>query len=166
MYCNHCGAVIAETQTVCPSCGKSVIEGRVSYVARSRVAEHLHLLGILWIVSGVFWAIAAAVMLIMGRVFVFRDGPWFLPLLFSVIGTFLVVFAAARLAAGYGLLKVLPWGRTLALVLAFISLFDPPFGTALGIYTLFILLPHAAGDQYRRMSDAANSQALTTQRTA
>jgi hypothetical protein len=36
--------------------------------------------------------------------------------------------------------------------MAFLGLIHPPFETALGIYTLFVLLPDAAGDEYRRMS--------------
>ena len=36
--------------------------------------------------------------------------------------------------------------------MAFIALIHPPLGTALGVYTLFVLLPDAAGDEYRRMS--------------
>jgi hypothetical protein len=37
-----------------------------------------------------------------------------------------------------------------ALVMAFLNLLNFPFGTALGVYTLFVLLPDAAGDEYRQ----------------
>src|SRR5208337_4963699 len=53
---------------------------------------------------------------------------------------------------GWSLLKLQPWGRTFALVMAFTALIHPPLGTALGVYTLFVLLPDAAGDEYRQMS--------------
>ncbi|HTX16273.1 MAG TPA: hypothetical protein VMD77_13330 [Candidatus Baltobacteraceae bacterium] len=37
------------------------------------------------------------------------------------------------------------------------GLLDFPLGTALGVYTLFVLLPDAAGDEYRQMSKDARS---------
>jgi hypothetical protein len=37
-------------------------------------------------------------------------------------------------------------------VTAFLDLLHIPLGTALGVYTLYVLLPDAAGDEYRQMS--------------
>jgi hypothetical protein len=42
----------------------------------------------------------------------------------------------------------------LAIVLACFSLLDMPFGTALGIYTLVVLLPAGSEEEYRRMARA------------
>jgi hypothetical protein len=41
------------------------------------------------------------------------------------------------------------------MILGFISLFNIPFGTALGIYTLWVLLPAASDEEYRALSRAA-----------
>lgn len=41
---------------------------------------------------------------------------------------------------GIGLLKMRPWGRILALIVGFISLIRIPLGTALGIYTIWVLM--------------------------
>ena len=46
------------------------------------------------------------------------------------------------LVTGMGLRRYAPWSRNLGLGLAVLDLPIPPFGTALGIYTL-ILLPKA-----------------------
>jgi hypothetical protein len=49
------------------------------------------------------------------------------------------------------LLQREPWARTLAVVLGFVSLFfNVPFGTALGIYTLWVLLPAESDIEYER----------------
>jgi ABC-type glycerol-3-phosphate transport system permease component len=74
------------------------------------------------------------------------------PLIFLTIAAVLGVIAFASILTGWGLLKVRPWGRMLALVMGFIALLHPPFGTALGIYTLYVLLPGPAGEEYDRMA--------------
>ena len=61
----------------------------------------------------------------------------------------------AGIAAGWGLLQRQPWARMLAIVLGCISLFDMPFGTALGIYTLWVLLPAKSEEEYRQIAKAA-----------
>ena len=43
----------------------------------------------------------------------------------------------------------------LAIVWSAINLIDIPFGTALGVYTLWVLLPPASEDEYRQASRAA-----------
>jgi uncharacterized membrane protein (DUF2068 family) len=67
----------------------------------------------------------------------------------------LVLFSSAALhfVAGWGLLKLRPWGRKWALAAAFLGLIQPPFDTALAVYTLFVLLPDAAADEYQRMGE-------------
>ena len=44
-----------------------------------------------------------------------------------------------------------------ALVLAFISLFNIPFGTALGVYTLWALLPSQSQQEYEALVTARES---------
>jgi len=47
------------------------------------------------------------------------------------------------------LLQREPWARTIAIVLAFISLFtNIPVGTAMGVYTMWVLLPAASEQEY------------------
>jgi hypothetical protein len=57
------------------------------------------------------------------------------------IGILNLVRAAAGFLAGHGLLQRGAWARILALILGFLSLFNVPFGTALGVYTFWVLLP-------------------------
>lgn len=61
----------------------------------------------------------------------------------SILGGFLGLFLGARgavgLIAGWGLLTLRPWARILTIVLGILALFSFPFGTALGVYTLWVL---------------------------
>jgi hypothetical protein len=41
--------------------------------------------------------------------------------------------------AGYGLLKLRSWARVLAIILSAIRLINVPIGTALGVYSLWVL---------------------------
>jgi hypothetical protein len=75
----------------------------------------------------------------------------FLHVFLSAIALVILVKAAAGFIAGWGLLQREPWARVLALVLGFISLFNIPFGTAVGIYTMWVLLPSAAQAEYDTM---------------
>jgi hypothetical protein len=43
----------------------------------------------------------------------------------------------------------------LAVVLAFVSLLNVPFGTLLGVYTIWALLSPGAEDEYRAMAQQA-----------
>ncbi|MGH8004365.1 MAG: hypothetical protein ACRECJ_06550 [Limisphaerales bacterium] len=49
------------------------------------------------------------------------------------------VISAPGIAGGIGLLKRKYWAKILVLVLGFINLLHFPFGTALGIYTIWLL---------------------------
>jgi len=83
------------------------------------------------------------------------DVPGFVNGILQTVGYLLIIVAAAGLVAGWGLLDRQPWGRTLAIVLGAFSLIDLPFGTALGIYTLWVLLPAQSEEEFRQISTAA-----------
>lgn len=51
-----------------------------------------------------------------------------------------MIIAVPCVAGGYGLLNEKSWGRTVALVVGIIMLFNSPIGTAIGIYTLWTLM--------------------------
>jgi len=53
---------------------------------------------------------------------------------------FLTLLALPGIIGGWALFTGRSWGRPLVLVLGVLDLFNIPFGTALGIYTLWALL--------------------------
>ena len=61
----------------------------------------------------------------------------------------------AGIITGWGLLERQPWARMLAIVLGCFNLVDMPFGTGLGVYTLWVLLPAKSEEEYRQIARAA-----------
>lgn len=57
-----------------------------------------------------------------------------------VLGSFLVLLALPGIIGGWALYTERRWARPVMLVLAILQLANIPFGTALGIYTLWALL--------------------------
>jgi hypothetical protein len=120
------------------------------------VRANIRPLGILWIVVS-----ALRVLPVMGL-------PWFWPFradgdwpfwggfpghflgFFGALSGLLALMGLLGILAGWGLLSWQPWARMLAIVLGCIALIHLPFGTALGIYTLWVLLPEESAEEFRR----------------
>ena len=108
------------------------------------MATHVKILGWLHLVFGAFGLLAAFAILggsMIGGMF---TGSLTGMIGVSVVGTFAAILVAAYaipgLLAGYGLLRFAPWARILTIVLAVFELIRFPFGTALGVYSLWVLL--------------------------
>jgi hypothetical protein len=162
MFCDKCGASLRADQRFCSRCGKEFAEPMLGYPQRNRVREHVRLLGIFWLaLSALDGLMAVASYIVANTVFdmgAHPDRPAFLHPFLSLIATFVMVKAFAGFVAGWGLLHREPWARRAAVVLAFVSLFfNVPFGTALGIYTLWVLLPAASDVEYEREVRSANA---------
>jgi hypothetical protein len=63
------------------------------------------------------------------------------------------VGALLALAAGVSLLMRKSWGRIFAIVIGILALITIPFGTALGIYTLWVLAPSTSAAEYDAIAD-------------
>jgi hypothetical protein len=124
-----------------------------------RVERHIHLLGILWLAYSAFNTLGGLILLILGRTFfphlremtdVPQDVPVaFLSALLTTIGILILAKAVLGFFAGWGLLHREAWARPWTLVLAFISLFlNVPIGTAIGVYTMWVLLPAQSQQEY------------------
>jgi hypothetical protein len=68
----------------------------------------------------------------------------------GLISALWAVTGFVGIAVGWGLLTWQPWARILAIVFGCIALIHIPFGTALGIYTLWVLLPAESEREYRQ----------------
>ena len=164
MFCNACGNPLSEDQRFCMKCGQGV--GLVSTAApQNRVRQNLYTLGILWIIYSVF----RLVMLIPATIFFgrFAHLPFFADMpvgMHGMFGSLLGLFAiltviksTAGIILGVGLLHRAPWARPLALVLGVFALIHPILGTALGIYTLWVLLPQNSGQEYESLTREATA---------
>ena len=167
MFCSACGQPLDASQTICQKCGRQVTPiaspARVPY-AHTRVHRHVNTLAILWIVYSLWillhWVIALGSLAgafsnwaRMGHgfdglyAFPFMHATWLVPLITGV----LVGRAILCVVTGISLLRRAPWARTLAIVTAFLTLIRPLTGTALAIYTLWVLLPSASGQEYEQI---------------
>jgi hypothetical protein len=70
-----------------------------------------------------------------------KSGPA-IPILMGIgalVFCIMFILGLPRMIAGFGLLHYREWARILCLILSALGLVDIPFGTALGIYGLWVL---------------------------
>jgi hypothetical protein len=108
------------------------------------MSTHVKIIGWLHIVFGVlglFTAFAVFGGSMLGGLFSGSFGGMVGMGVLGTIGAIIVaVIAIPGLIAGYGLLKYYEWARILTIVIAVLELIHFPFGTILGIYSLWVLL--------------------------
>ncbi len=106
--------------------------------------DHVKIIGILWIIFGIFSLIGAffLFMVIFGVSLIPDMGdiaPGILRFVAIAAGFFLALLGVPKIIGGLGLLRQREWARILVLAVSFLSLINLPFGTALGIYSIVIL---------------------------
>lgn len=156
MFCDYCGTRVSDAARYCDVCGKTMVLIPLVPVA-SRIYMHIRRLGKLWLVFSFLRLIPALFFAIFRHPsFGFLPAmPFFLPGFVKAAAGVLLGSAVFGIIAGWGLLERQPWARVLAIVLACLNLLSMPFGTALGIYTLWVLLPARSEVEYRQISRAA-----------
>jgi hypothetical protein len=174
MVCQACGAPVVEPVHFCPKCGVQMVAAQPTYAAyppqpmrmqAPRVQRNLQTLGILWCAFGVYRVIGGLVGMFFLRAVTmgsFGSDGWpfgghmgstWMASLVPFIAVYTAVTAALALFVGYSLLTRRPWGRTLAIVVGILTLLKPLLGTALGIYTLWVMAPSASGEEYDAIAD-------------
>jgi hypothetical protein len=174
MNCSACGNAVSPDARFCPRCGGQTLfqqQPGSAYpqppLVYDRVSRNIQGLGILWLVYAglrIFSGLFGVLILhgIFGRHFGNSDfnlgwspfgSMWFASLwpmaLFSLLTSVCCI-----LLTGYALLTRQPWGRIFAIVFGILALIHLPLGTALGIYTLWVLAPGASGDEHAALADA------------
>ena len=158
MFCDRCGTRLADSASFCPSCGKSA---RVIPLmpAQSRIGGHIRLLGIFWLALSAFRLLPGLFLVSMvrhgGITFLPPEVPFFVHTILRVAGVGLLLGGVVGIIAGWGLLERQPWARMLSIVLGCFNLIDMPFGTALGVYTLWVLLPAKSEEVDNQIARAA-----------
>jgi hypothetical protein len=106
--------------------------------------KHVTILGVLYIVFGalgILVAIVVSVAVVGGGLL---SGEQETIAVTSIVGPiiafFLILVSAPGIIGGIGLLNRQSWARILVLVLGFLKLINIPFGTILGIYTIWVLM--------------------------
>jgi hypothetical protein len=68
------------------------------------------------------------------------EAPKFLGIIAVAISSFMTLLALPSIIGGWGLFKGYGWGKPVVIVLSLLQLPNVPFGTALGVYSLWVLL--------------------------
>jgi len=135
--------------------------------------DHIRILAILNIIMGGLTALLGCfILLLMGGAATFvgatirsgrygdvGDGALAVPILATIglaIAIFFFVLSLPCIIGGWGLLNYKPWSRILMIVVSTLHLFHVPFGTALGVYGLWVLLSEEA----RRILESGGSHIL------
>lgn len=170
MYCSGCGQVLAPGQTVCPQCGRPAMAPipavpGLEYQLQS-YAGKVKALSIVWFVYAGLVAVTGVASLAFANMFFnghfgyWMHGPWMHgpfppevlgPVLMRFAWVAMLVRAGLAAAAGRGLYERTPWGRIVAIVAAILCLLKFPLGTALGIWTLVVLLGYRNSTLYEQL---------------
>lgn len=123
--------------------------------------KHVDILGLLYLVWGGLFLLAGAVMLALtfGAIALVRDAAvgetaaelaaGLTAATFGTLAIIALVWGGIHASAGVALRNHRPWSRPVALVFGVLDLALLPFGTALGIYALWVLLNDEAHVQFR-----------------
>jgi len=117
--------------------------------------RHIKLLGVLNIVWGSMGALTGLFLLaifgaafgIVGTALRETQTTFAWPLIAAIGGAiagaitiYLLILSVPSIVAGIGLINFKPWARTVGIVVSALHLIHIPFGTALGIYGLWVLV--------------------------
>jgi Predicted membrane protein (DUF2127) len=177
MYCNRCGGVLSAGAQACPACGERVAGGNVvtqpvagrsmSIVPSGRVQRHIGLLAALWMINGVLRLLEVCAFTFVGHLllpgifgsnhwgvlnFPFRWSFWPMSMGLAWIAVLLGVFGVIHLVLAWGLYERKVWARPLGLVIGFLALVRFPLGTALGAYTIWVLLPEVSAREFEQIA--------------
>ena len=83
----------------------------------------------------------------------------FLGLIGALVLVVLLVLSVPGIIAGAGLLSFKPWARILTIVLSILDLANFPFGTALGVYGLWVMFDNDGARVFEQQGQAVHRTA-------
>ena len=123
--------------------------------------DHNKVIGIMHLIWGGFNALMMLflipfIIMILGPMGSDPTAPPELKTVFGIFGVFIVtitlLFSIPPLLAGYAMLKRKRWARVMGIIAACFEVLSMPFGTALGVYTMWFLF--GQGEKFHRGGDA------------
>jgi hypothetical protein len=170
VYCSGCGQALVPGQGICPQCGRPAVApvppvpGMVFQLAN--YTAKVKALSVVWFIYAAFSLLTGIAGLAFANAFLsghfgpWMHGPWASgslppewlgPAVMHFAWLILVARAGLALVAAWGLMERAQWGRIVAIVAAFLILLKFPFGTALGIWTLVVLMGYRNTTLYEQL---------------
>lgn len=136
MYCPTCGAQASTAGNFCPSCGSALGAAAPGASAATEFTRP----GLITAIAILDFLGAAAMLLSGGAVTaVGLSGEEASAAVMVALGVFFLVIGIGYGAAGVGLMRLRPFGRTLQIILSIVGLLGFPIGTILSILILVYL---------------------------
>jgi hypothetical protein len=170
MYCSGCGVELAPGQGFCPQCGRPAAMAAAPAIPGYEIQLHnfssqIRALSIVWFIYAALGLLLGMVGLafanaaLSGHFGTWLHGqgadawpmPWFGHAIVGFGWIFLIARTGLAVAAGWGLMEHAPWGRVVAIIAAIINLIHFPFGTAVAIWTLVMLLGYRNSTLYEQI---------------
>ena len=173
MFCSGCGQALAAGQPVCTQCGRPVapvvppVPGMQfeleNYSARVKA------LSVVWFIYAGYSVLMGMAGLTFAHAFFsnhfilgpWAHGPWndgssppnwFGQTIFHFVWLAVMTRVCLALVAAWGLHERTQWGRIVAIVATFLNLLHPLLGTALGIWTLVVLMGYRNTTLYEQLN--------------
>jgi hypothetical protein len=116
--------------------------------------QHVTVVGALNIGLGIVGLLLACLTFVIlvwvGRIADDQDAARILDFVAVISFVFLVVVSLPGIIGGFGLLQGREWGRILVLVLSVLNLFNIPIGTAIGVYSIWVLMQQETVELFAR----------------
>jgi hypothetical protein len=170
MFCSGCGSTIEGGQSFCPQCGRTIVAPIPTMPGLDFQVENyagkIRALSVVWFVYAALALTTGIIGMAFARAFMnghfgpWMNNPWwhgpmpphmFGPAILEFAWVILLCRVALALVAGWGLMEHAPWGRMVAIVAAVLSILKVPFGTAIGIWTLVVLLGYRNSSLYDQL---------------
>ena len=107
---------------------------------------HVNIVAALRIFSGGVGILASVAILVifvgfglLGGISTGDEEAFILAIVGPIIGVAVLLLSLPELIGGLGLLKMRSWGRILVIIVSIIGLIQFPLGTAIGIYSIWVL---------------------------
>ena len=170
MFCSGCGHALPPGQGFCSHCGRPAVVAVPAVPGLQfqvqNYAGKVRALSVCWFVYAGLIGFTGLIGLTFANAFLaghfgnWAQGPWgnnsfprewLGPALIHFLWIVTVGRVVLAVVAGWGLMERTQWGRIVAIVAAVLSLIKFPFGTAIGIWTLVVLLGYQNTTLYEQL---------------
>jgi len=174
MFCSGCGQALAAGQPVCSQCGRPAAPAVPPVPGLQFQLENyagkIRALSVVWVIYAGYSVLRAVIGMTFLHAFLgnhfgnWNHGPssdgsmgslppeWLGQAIFHVVWIGVLIRVGLALVAAWGLHERTQWGRILAIVAAILNLIHPLIGTALGIWTLVVLLGYRNSTLYQQLT--------------